>query len=213
MSSDELRSAVRTAREENTVLTNTVKSQSGRIRAGAVTAERIDALEERLERRITEGLETAIPEDDEDRRAELAIQTANAEAARRTSAEITRVQPHLDKVVEDSNLDWDDDAFIDARAAWDGNRPGEAFALAKLAVAGNGSGMSESQVQSAIDTALRNAGRSTANSIDTGGDTSGGGTVSNDIFQSEASFAAHLRSGGNLPEGMNMAEAIRRVSR
>jgi hypothetical protein len=99
----------------------------------------------------------------------------NQEADRQLRKRVTATQIELDKLVTDSQVDWDNDPDLaDARQAWSSSRPEDALRLASLVLherkLKNNGYVSEEEVDRIVDTKLKNA-RQSDNAVDTGNST------------------------------------------
>jgi hypothetical protein len=154
-----------------------IASMRGRVRQVNASAEAIADSEERQSTVLKSVIDTILESDDPDERKQrvgeaFAVQQREAALAK----EITATQPRLQKIVDDTGLTWESaDEFADARQAWDAGNPKEALALARLAIAGQATGMApnSAEFKEAVATEVRNQRTSEANQVDSGGSTGG----------------------------------------
>jgi hypothetical protein len=158
-----------------------IASMRGRVRQANVSAEAISESEERTSGVFRSVIQTILEVDDPEERKQRVGQ-AFAEQQRQSALakDITATQPRLQKIVDDSGLNWtSDEVFEDARRSWDAGSPAEALALARLAIAerNNGAGAlnpNSDKFKEAVRTEVRNERTREANQVETGSSSAGG---------------------------------------
>lgn len=163
-------------RQENADLQQKFKSAQGRLRVSEANAGHAAEAEERMTSYMTNALKTVVEEVDPQERIKKIQELAqNQEADRQLRKRVTATQIELDKLVTDSQVDWENDPDLaDARQAWSSSRPEDALRLASLVLherkLKNNGYVSEEEVDRIVDTKLKNA-RQSDNAVDTGNST------------------------------------------
>jgi acyl transferase domain-containing protein len=172
----EPKSEIEILREENAELKHQFKSAQGRLRVNEANAGHAAEAEERMTTYMTNALKTVVEEVDPQERIKKIQELAQQqEADRQLRKRITTTQIELDKLLTDSQVNWENDPDLaDARDVWNASKPEDALRLASLVLherkLKNSGYVSEEEVDRIVDTKLKNA-RQSGNAVDTGNST------------------------------------------
>jgi len=176
---------------ESTEWKQKFESSQGRLRVAEARQGHDAESEDRMAKFVTDSINTVISTDDpESRVRKLQEIGAERERARALGIRVTNTQVELDKLVTDKGLDWGNDPDLaDARDAWNGSKPEEAFRLASLVARERSlqdDYTSNAEVDEIVQTSIRNA-RQDTNTVDTGNS-----TAASDLPTQEPRNAAEL---------------------
>lgn len=180
------------------------KSAEGRLksreRSSAIAGEAIAEMESRIGQTLVKALTTAFEIEDPIERGKAIEQVhADHRAQAALAAEITKAQPQLDDIVDQSGKSFDDPQFANAKQAWDQGRPNEALLLARLAVteARTGDAIPREQVEEIVRAEVKNQRIADAR-VDTGSSTASTGDEQRPRTRAElATHLASRRAAGN----------------
>ena len=202
-------------REQLDKTQNENRRLKGNLRTVQAQVGQLDSFEARVNKGIGDRMDVILDQElsAEAKRAKLAEISVDSAAESAVESLITRTQPRLDKLVEDSGFQWEGSEFSEVKKAWDARDPATAIDLANQVVterklAGT---LTEDQVAEVVKTQLKNANLAAANTVvDTEESGGGGGGEGIPAFTSVAEAKTWMRTNPTTKE--QRAQIIGRLS-
>lgn len=155
-------------------LEQTIRVLSGNQRTTRVTLQAVEEMEDRMASTIKKAFEAVNAETDPAERAKkLADVFAEQAQQRQFAARVNKVQPRLQKLLDDSKVSLDDPKLAEVKKLWDGGSPEEAFTEARMALMQAPGTYTKEDLEKATAAASRNAAAE-GKRVDTGASSAAG---------------------------------------